>query len=59
MECCNFAVIDTETNWNDEVMSIGIVAADARSKEKNRFALLYHFTRISGGRDIFGRAWIL
>ena len=34
MECCNFAVIDTETNWNDEVMSIGIVAADARSKEK-------------------------
>ena len=27
MECCNFAVIDTETNWNDEVMSIGIVAA--------------------------------
>ena len=24
-----FAVIDTETNWNDEVMSIGVVIADA------------------------------
>lgn len=28
------AVIDTETNWNDEVMSIGIVIADAKTKEK-------------------------
>lgn len=28
------AVIDTETNWNDEVMSIGIVIADARTREK-------------------------
>ena len=25
----NFAVIDTETNWQDQVMSIGIVLADA------------------------------
>ena len=25
----NFAVIDTETNWKDQVMSIGIVVADA------------------------------
>lgn len=24
-----FAVIDTETNWNDEVMSIGVVVADS------------------------------
>ena len=30
----NFAVIDTETNWNDEVMSIGIVIADGATKEK-------------------------
>lgn len=29
-----FAVIDTETNWNDEVMSIGIVIADSKSKKK-------------------------
>ncbi len=43
MECCNFAVIDTETNWNDEVMSIGIVAADARSKEKSiRSTISFH-----------------
>ncbi|MDE6601192.1 MAG: hypothetical protein K2K90_03325 [Lachnospiraceae bacterium] len=29
-----FAVVDTETNWNDEVMSIGVVIADTESKEK-------------------------
>ena len=29
-----FAVIDTETNWNDEVMSIGIVIADSETKKK-------------------------
>lgn len=29
-----FAVIDTETNWNDEVMSIGIVVADSETKKK-------------------------
>lgn len=29
-----FAVVDTETNWNDEVMSIGVVVADSRTKEK-------------------------
>ena len=29
-----FAVIDTETNWRDEVMSIGVVVADSASKEK-------------------------
>lgn len=27
-----FAVVDTETNWNDEVMSIGVVVADSVSK---------------------------
>lgn len=29
-----FAVIDTETNWNDEVMSIGVVIADSETKKK-------------------------
>lgn len=29
-----FAVIDTETNWNDEVMSIGIVVADSETKKE-------------------------
>ena len=29
----NFAVIDTETNWYDSVMSIGAVIADARTFE--------------------------
>lgn len=29
-----FAVIDTETNWNDEVMSIGVIVADVKTKRK-------------------------
>ena len=29
-----FAVIDTETNWNNEVMSIGIVVADSKTKKE-------------------------
>ena len=29
----NFAVIDTETNWNDEVMSIGVVVAGMRDNK--------------------------
>ena len=29
-----FAVLDTETNWNDAVMSIGIVIADSVTMEK-------------------------
>lgn len=29
-----FAVIDTETNWNDEVMSIGVVVANLQTMEK-------------------------
>lgn len=28
-----FAVIDTETNWNDEIMSIGIVVADTENRK--------------------------
>lgn len=28
-----FAVIDTETNWNDRVMSIGVVVADSETKQ--------------------------
>ena len=28
------AVIDTETNWSDEVMSIGVVIADSETKDK-------------------------
>jgi hypothetical protein len=30
----NFAVVDTETNWNDEVMSIGVVVADTKTWKK-------------------------
>ncbi len=30
-----FAVIDTETNWDDEVMSVGVVVADTKTKKKN------------------------
>ena len=29
-----FAVIDTETNWLDQVMSIGVVVADSKAKKK-------------------------
>lgn len=29
-----FAVIDTETNWNDKVMSIGVVIADTKTRKK-------------------------
>lgn len=29
-----FAVIDTETNWNDQVMSIGVVIANMETMEK-------------------------
>ena len=28
-----FAVIDTETNWSDQVMSIGVVIADSDTFE--------------------------
>lgn len=29
-----FAVVDTETNWNDAVMSIGVVVADLKTRKK-------------------------
>ena len=29
-----FAVIDTETNWFDQVMSIGVVVADSQTQKK-------------------------
>lgn len=29
-----FAVIDTETNWSDQVMSIGVVVADSETRKK-------------------------
>lgn len=29
-----FAVIDTETNWSDEVMSTGLVIAEAKSMKR-------------------------
>lgn len=29
-----FAVVDTETNWDDEVMSIGVVVADQETMQK-------------------------
>lgn len=29
-----FAVIDTETNWNGEVMSIGVIVADSKTMKK-------------------------
>lgn len=35
-----FAVIDTETNWYDEVMSIGIVVAETETMKK----LMLHIT---------------
>ena len=38
-EC--YAVIDTETTWNDEVMSIGIVIADSYERTHNYYGK-YH-----------------
>ena len=29
-----FAVIDIETNWNSEIMSIGVVVANSETKEQ-------------------------
>jgi hypothetical protein len=29
-----FAIVDTETNWNDKVMSIGVVVSDSQTKQK-------------------------
>lgn len=45
-----FAVIDTETNWNDEVMSIGVVIADSKSKKKidSRYYIITPEYRVGG-----------
>ena len=45
-----FAVIDTETNWNDEVMSIGAVIADAKTQEKSdsRYYIITPEYRVGG-----------
>ena len=58
-----FAVVDTETNWDDEVMSIGVVAADAATIFHQPAELLLrqlaHFLRIAGPLETaFGKPLI-
>ncbi len=36
-----FAVIDTETNWNNEVMSIGVVIAEKDTFKRSMIYILY------------------
>lgn len=45
-----FAVVDTETNWDDEVMSIGVVAADAATMEgiDSRYYIIDPEYRVGG-----------
>lgn len=45
-----FAVIDTETNWNDEVMSIGVVVAESETKKKidSRYYIIDPEYRVGG-----------
>jgi hypothetical protein len=45
-----FAVVDTETNWNDEVMSIGVVIADAKTQQKmdSRYYIITPEYRVGG-----------
>lgn len=45
-----FAVIDTETNWNDEVMSIGVVIADSKTRKKadTRYYIIDPEYRVGG-----------
>lgn len=45
-----FAVVDTETNWNDEVMSIGVVIADAENMTKtdSRYYIIDPEYRVGG-----------
>lgn len=45
-----FAVIDTETNWNDEVMSIGVLIANSRDFERthSRYYILPRAEKIGG-----------
>jgi hypothetical protein len=46
----NFAVIDTETNWNDQVMSIGIVIADTETFDPvlSKYYILTPEKRVGG-----------
>lgn len=37
----SFAVIDTETTWNDKVMSIGLVIADSKTFEPSEKNITY------------------
>ena len=45
-----FAVIDTETNWNNEVMSIGVLVAKCRNFEKtdSRYYILPQEEKVGG-----------
>ena len=45
-----FAVIDTETNWNNEVMSIGVLIAKCRNFEKtdSRYYILPQEEKVGG-----------
>ena len=45
-----FAVVDTETNWDDEVMSIGVVAADPATMEgiDSRYYIIDPEYRVGG-----------
>ncbi len=52
------AVVDTETNWNDEVMSIGVVVADADTWQKTD-AIYYIFTpEYKAGGMYAGELWL-
>lgn len=45
-----FAVIDTETNWNDEVMSIGVLIANSRNfnRTDSRYYILPQEEKVGG-----------
>ena len=45
-----FAVIDTETNWNDEVMSIGVMIAKCKDFERtsSRYYILPNAEKVGG-----------
>ena len=45
-----FAVVDTETNWNDEVMSIGVLIARSKNFERtdSRYYILPREEKVTG-----------
>ena len=45
-----FAVIDTETNWNDEVMSIGVLIANSKNfnRTDSRYYILPQEEKVGG-----------